>query len=699
MAALCRRRNRRGLRPGARVGGDGAQVRARAPSPPGRSGRAVTDEAAGSRDASVRRANERWATVLIDELARAGLRVVVVAPGSRSSPLVFAAARHPEIRTLVQLDERSAGFLALGVGKATGRPAAVITTSGTAVANLLPAVVEASQSEAPLLLLTADRPPRLRGTDANQAIDQPGIFGGYTRHAQELSPAGLDDRTLRHLRASAARAMSEAIGDPGGPVHLNLPFEKPLEPGRDGFDGSGGRADGPEAGPTSAPDPLAETGRARSDARPWTVTEPRRALPSEDALATLGAELERARRPLLIAGRLPHPESAGPALVSLARTLGVPLLADALSGARFEPRGGAIGGYDLALGSSALRERLRPDLVLRFGASPTSARLLAVLEELHEVPGVVVDGGGRWKDHLGAAGRMLHGDPTRVAQALETAWTRRATRPHSSAPGTAPTHDPASAHGSAPGAVATSGWLDAWRRVDLRVGELAEKGLHEHPCEGSVLAEVVRRVPEDEVLFVSSSMPIRDLDAFGLPSLRADRSRPLLVLGNRGASGIDGIVSTAIGAGVGRGRPVTAVVGDLALIHDMNGLVALQASRVRLTLVVINNDGGGIFHLLPVREMEPEFTRFFATPHGLEPGRVAALHGLRHRRVSLVTEATERRAGIADLRDALDEAHGGTTSTLIEVRTDREMNRRARTEVFDAVRHGLESGGRLDETA
>ncbi len=616
-----------------------------------------------SRDEGVRRANERWAAVLIDELARAGLRVVVVAPGSRSSPLVFAAARHPELRTLVQLDERSAGFLALGVGKATGRPAAVITTSGTAVANLLPAVVEASQSEAPLFLLTADRPPRLRGTDANQAIDQPGIFGGYTRHAQELSPAGIDDRTLRHLRASAARAMSEAIGDPGGPVHLNVPFEKPLEPG-----------------------PAGVTGRARPDARPWTVTEPRRALPSEDALATLGAELERARRPLLIAGRLPHPESAGPALVSLARTLGAPLLADALSGARFEPRGRAIGGYDLALGSSALRERLRPDLVLRFGASPTSARLLAFLEELHGVPGVVVDGGGRWKDHLSAASRMLHGDPARVARALEAARTR------ASVPGAVRGTD------TAP----PSSWLDEWMRVERRVGELADNGLHDHPCEGSVLAEVVRGAPEGEVLFVSSSMPIRDLDAFGLPSLRSGRSRPLLVLGNRGASGIDGIVSTAIGVGVGRGRSVTAVVGDLALIHDMNGLVALGESGVRLTLVVINNDGGGIFHLLPVREMEPEFSRFFATPHGLEPARIAALHGLRHRKVNLVgeaPEATDRREGIAGLRAALEEAHGGKESMMIEVRTDREMNRRARTAVFDAVRHGLEFGGGLDETA
>lgn len=613
-----------------------------------------------SLDDRIRRANRRWAEVLVDELAGAGLTHVVIAPGSRSTPLVYAAARHPAIETLVQLDERSAGFLALGIGKGSGRPAAVITTSGTAVANLLPAVVEAERSETPLLLLTADRPLRLRGVDANQAIRQEGIFGGFVRHMQELAPdPDGDPRRLRHLRSSAARAVSAALGDPAGPVHLNLAFEKPLEPDADGEERSGG-AD-------SSAEP--QTGRTRIRAR--------RALPEADEIEALAHDLAGARRPLLIAGRLPRSQETGPRIAELAHVLGVPLLADALSGARFAPGGGGFGGYDLALGAPGMPERLRPDCVIRFGASPTSAVLLEFLEGLRGLPITVVDGGAGWKDHQALATRMVFGDPARVARAVQESASELG-RPLS---------------GSAPG------WLDAWREVEGQVEEAVAGALEEEPCEGSVLAAVVGGIPSDELLFVSSSMPIRDLDAFGLPGLRDAGSGALAVLGNRGASGIDGIVSTAIGAGVGSRRHVTAVVGDLALLHDVNGLIALRESGVRLTLVVVNNDGGGIFHLLPVRAHEPEFTRYFATPHGLEPARVAALHGLAHHRIELRSAPSRPGARpLAALRSALSEAWTGDESRILEVRTDRDENRTRRALVRARVHDVLAELPGLDGT-
>ncbi len=587
------------------------------------------------------RENTVRARTLMNGLAAGGLRTVVLAPGSRSTPLVYAAARHPDIRILVQPDERSAAFLALGVGKSTGRPAGVITTSGTAVANLLPAVVESERSESPLLLLTADRPPRLRGADANQTIEQQGIFGRCLRLEVEVSPTPDPADTVDSVLEIAHRAMAAAVGTPAGPVHLNLPFEKPLEPVA-----------------IEAPPIASASGPGVQASHP---------LPTEAFLDELVATLASAERPLLVAGRLPRPWESGPALGALARRVGAPLFADPLSGARFlGPGSGVMGGYDVALGSARVRDALVPDLIVRFGASPTSGRLLAHLASLAGTPHMVIDGGIRPKDHQEIATAMIRGEPARVAHAL----VRRL----------------GSASGG--GAPPPSSWLAHWRRVEARVEQSLPGLLDTHPCEGTLVHEVVRTLPPEEILFISSSMPVRDLDAFGLPGLRgSDHGGPLLVLGNRGASGIDGILSTAIGAGVGRGRPVTAIVGDLALLHDMNGLLALAASGVRLTLVVVNNDGGGIFHLLPVRDHEPEFTPFVATPHGREPAKVAALHDLPFHRLDARLPTHSREAVTETLRAA--RRAGG--SVLVEIRTDREVNRKARETVLRAIAERLEA--------
>lgn len=656
-----------------------------------------------------RNRNELWARTLLDELARAGVREVVVAPGSRSTPLVLTAAADQRFRITVQVDERSAGFLALGVGKATGVPGAVITTSGTAAANLFPAVVEAAWSETPLLLLTADRPPRLRGADANQAIDQLHLFGRYTRLFQELSPAHVSEATLRHLRSVAVRAVAAAVGDPGGPVHLNFPFDKPLEP-------TPVPGDLPEGLGSGAP--LLVDGRPGG--APFTRIAPRRALPEPSGVEVLAERLRRAVRPLLVAGPVPRPWETGPALRRLA-ALGFPLLADPLSGARFGvPGGGGFPGargegetdpgsthhqpartfvmsglQDLVLRSPEVRRRLRPDMVLRFGASPTSAAVLSLLEESAGQAQVVVDSGDRWKDHQALATLALPWDPGRTAGALADLLGTRG-------------GDPADhqGRGEAPSGLDAEGrigWLREWERMEAIAGEVVA-GPGGHPAgffEGTVLREVAARIPEHAILFVSSSMPVRDLDAFG-----EARSSGPLVLGNRGASGIDGIVSTAIGASLGGRCPVVAVLGDLALIHDMNGLLAARAPGVRVLFVVIQNDGGGIFHHLPVREYDPPFTRLVATPHGRAVDRIARLHDLTHLRVEGRSgeaggeDPTEPDAGsgspsrgVEGLRAALDAGFarlaGGAESVLLEVRTDRSENERRQRDVAERVRSAL----------
>ena len=582
--------------------------------------------------------NHLWARALVDELARAGVREVVISPGSRSTPLVLAAAADSRLRSVVQVDERSAGFLALGVGKGTRRPAAVITTSGTAVANLLPAVVEAAWSDTPLLLLTADRPPHLRGADANQAIDQVHLFGRYVRMFEELAPGVISERTLRHLRGVGSRAVAAAVGDPAGPVHLNLPFAKPLEP---------------TPVPGDGPPELEEGGgmgmAGRGAGRPFTRIHPRRGAPDPEGLRGLGARLGAARRPLVVAGPVPRPGEVGPLIRRLAQERGVPVLADALSGARFGEGdvGHVLGGYDLFLRAPRFRSLARPDLIVRLGATPTSAVLAGYLEEHAGTDQVVVDGGGRWKDHLAVAGEYLAGDPALVLEAL-----------------------------AGDGESATPLWTRLWQGAEAAVRAALARELGGGTFfEGAAVARVAHRCPEGAVLFLSNSMPVRDLDAF-VPALPGAAS----VMGNRGASGIDGIVSTAAGVSLGASAHVVAVVGDLALIHDMNGLLALREEGIRVTLVVIQNDGGGIFHRLPIREHEPEFTRYFATPHGLEVSRIAELHGL----------PLARARDLEGLDRALDEAAGWESGGIVEVPTDRDGSLERSREVASRVERGVE---------
>ncbi len=585
--------------------------------------------------------NLLWAGVFLDELARAGVREVVLAPGYRSAPLVMAAAADERLRVFTHLDERSAAFFALGVGKRARRPAAVITTSGTAVANLFPAVVEASYSEAPLLLLTADRPHRLRGADANQAIDQLRIFGGHVRDFVEAAPAEVDAGALVHLRAVAARAVASALGHPAGPVHVNLPFAKPLAP----TPAAGEPPDG-----FAFAHPLAA--RGRSGGAPLTRIAVRRSAPAADRVAELAARVRAVRRGLIVAGPSPEPERDGPAAAALASATGYPLLADALSGARFGGSDGdlRVGGYDLFLKHAPTRAALRPELVVRVGASPTSASLLSLLEE---APGEqwVIDGGDRWKDHLNVATDYLRSDAAAFSDALCAQLA--------AAPGRADE-----------GAAATDAWLGLWRRAQRVATRALAASLEGELFEGAVCAQVVRLAPPGSTLFVSSSMPVRDLDAFGLPC-----RKHLVAYGNRGASGIDGILSSAAGAAAGGRGPVLAIVGDVAFIHDMNGLLSAR-DHAEVIFVLVNNDGGGIFHFLPVRNFEPAFTRHFATPHGLDFAHAASLYGLPHERVETRAQL------VSSLERGI--ARGG--SRIIEVRTDRELNRRRREAVYEAVR-------------
>jgi len=594
-----------------------------------------------------------WAGVFLDELARAGVRELVVAPGSRSTPLVLAGARDGRFRMHSIVDERSAGFFALGLGKASGVAAAVITTSGTAAANLFPAVIEASQGEVPLLVLTADRPHRLRDSDGNQAMDQLRLFGIFPRAFFEVAPPELEDSPLRHLRALAGRAVALAQGPPKGPVHLNFPFSKPLEPTPESSDL-----------PQELEEAHPQAAQGREVGRPFVRVVAPRLDPPEEEFHRLRHLLGETPRGVIVAGPVPNPLEVGPAVLALGAATGFPVLADPLSGARFAPAHGAqvVAGYDLFLRSPSARGVLDPELILRIGASPTSSAVLEWMTDSSDAHQIVVDEGHRFKDHLASAHEYLQASPAPLLERLAAELPRRG--------------DP------------------LWRELWDEAGRLTRQVLDSPPAgpllEGEILAAVVRELPAGAKLLVASSMPIRDLDAFASPGPELVR-----VFGNRGTSGIDGLVSTTLGIAAAGERPsgqegeasdlggqdasiqapTVGVLGDLAFFHDMNGLLALKELNPWMVFVVVNNDGGGIFHSLPVKDHEPHFTRFFATPHGLDFRKVAELYGLPHQRADSLEE----------FRSAFQGALGMGGPAIVEVRTQREGTHIRRSAVVEAV--------------
>jgi 2-succinyl-5-enolpyruvyl-6-hydroxy-3-cyclohexene-1-carboxylate synthase len=555
---------------------------------------------------------------LAGELHRLGLRDACISPGSRSTPIALALARHGGIRVHIHLDERSSAFFALGVARASDRPVALVCTSGTAVANWLPAVVEASMSGVPLLLLSADRPPALRGTGANQTIDQVGIFGGYVRWSLDAPLPAPGPDAGRTWRAMAAEAVERALGPQPGPVHLNLPFTEPLVP-------SGATVDlGPE--PPSGQD---------------TEDPPQAALsPSPDpALVDELAELIRVTgRGLVLAGGLSSAgaPAAASALVRLAKAAAWPLIAEPTSGARTGAQALATGA--LLLGDACFAARHVPDLLFQFGAVPTSRAALAAAASSGRL--VVVTAPGTEADPGRAAWMTVHCDPAVLVAALVERLAPRADQ----------------------------AWRRAWAEADRLAADAVAVWMEElgdELFEGRVARDLAAGLPDGATLFAGSSMPIRDLDSFMLPR------NGLRVVGNRGASGIDGSLSTALGLAAGvesdsggaPGARTFALIGDLAFLHDAGALFWAAGRGHDLVIVVINNNGGGIFDILDQWRL-PEQEALFSTPHGIDLAALTLAAGAGHR---LVTRAR-------DLAPALTAARAAGGVQVVEVRTDRRRN-------------------------
>jgi 2-succinyl-5-enolpyruvyl-6-hydroxy-3-cyclohexene-1-carboxylate synthase len=575
-------------------------------------------------------ANTALASAFAEELERGGLRHAVVSPGSRSTPLAVALWRAPGIEVTVIVDERSAGFFGLGAAQASGEPVALLCTSGTAAANYHPAVCEADESALPLLVLTADRPPELRGIGAGQTIDQVKLYGESVRWFCEVGTHLADDAGLLHYRSVACRALAKARGEVRpGPVHLNLPWREPLAPV-------------PVPGSVTATDPLALIGR---EDRPLTAVTHVDEEPTSFELDEIAAHIGNAISGVIVVGRQLDPELREP-LADLARAAGFPILADATSQLRLgrHDRSHVVATYDQLLRDEHFARSVAPELVLRFGEMPTSKPLRTWLE-VSGADQIVVDPSGGWNEPTRRAAAIVRAEPT----ALAAGWARRLAGQERGGPERWLQAE-AAARAAIDGALGPESGEAA--------GEITEPALHR---------ALGRAHADGELVYTASSMPIRDQEAF-VDCADTDVS----FLCNRGANGIDGLLSSGIGAAHAGNRPTTVITGDLGLLHDLGGLAALHDISAPVRIVVIDNGGGGIFHFLPQREaMEPaEFEALLGTPRGIDVAKAAALFDLPHRRLG----------SLADLPAALAAGTG-----LIEARTDRAANAESHRRVTAAV--------------
>lgn len=570
------------------------------------------------------RANRLWAHLIVEELVRCGVDFFCVSPGSRSTPLVAALSANPKAKPLVHFDERGSAFAALGYARATGRPAAWITTSGTAVANGFPAIVEASTDGVPMLCITADRPPELRQTGANQTIVQPNIFGDYARWSFDLPAPDLSVDPASVL-TTVDQAVYRARRAPKGPVHLNTMFREPF---------------------LNEPEVQGEVNYGldswNESEEPYTRYADTRPSVDVEEVRRLWEKLRLARHGLIIAGRL-ETKAQGDAVARLAEALGWPLLTDISSQLRLGNDRQRVAYYDALLTDGHFWEGHRPDAVVHFGGRPLSKRLEQALARAAPENYMVVRDNPFRLDPNHRVTQSVEADVVSFCAALSEAAEKNPGKP-------------------------LPGWSAVWLEASEKVGDLLDERLagKEELSEPSVARLISRHIPEGHGLVLASSMPIRDMDTFA-----AADGPAVPVAANRGASGIDGTVSTAAGFARGLGEPVTVIIGDLALLHDLNSLAMLRDLPV--VVVAINNDGGGIFSFLPVVRQEKIFEPYFGTPHGLDFKAAAGMFGLEYGQPDSAVEFVK----------AYQSACALQAPTLIEVKTNREENTALHRELLE----------------
>jgi len=588
--------------------------------------------------------NLLWAELFLDGFAAAGGREVVVSPGSRSAPLALAAARHADLDVRVVVDERAAGFFALGQARVTGRPTLAVCTSGSAGAHYFPAVIEADEADLPLLVVSADRPPELLDRQAAQTTRQAGFYDGHVRVALDLGAPDADARALAGVWRAGTMAFARSLDPRPGPVHVNAPFRKPLEPtAEDGDDRT-----------------LRDEGRHLRRGGERFLPPVRVANPT--AVAALAARCSAARRGVIVCGPGPLSQrDAVAALAALAGRLGFPVLAEAASQFRFADTvpPGLVGQLELLCPGEGLVAGDPPDFVLQVGRPLTSTAWGRWLEGGEAPPRWIVAAHG-WNDPSNNAAGVVLGDLGTTLANLAGALGE--------------------------GAGAATGWGERWREAEVAATravaeQLGEESARGELSESAVARGVVSTLPARGMLAVANSLAVREVDLACPPGLAR-----VAVLAARGVAGIDGSVAGAAGAASAAGLPVTALLGDLALLHDLGSLATLRHAKAPVVIVVLANDGGRLFELLPLAGGavdEATVRELFVAPQGVRFAGAAEMFGLAYHRVESASA----------LATALEAAHAAVGHTLIEAHIHGRPLRERRRELWERARGLLAGSG------
>ena len=561
-----------------------------------------------------------YIAAFVAELSKSGVKDVVISPGSRSTPMALVMAEHPELRIHVQVDERSASFFALGIAKASSKPVALLCTSGTAAANYYPAVIEASISRVPLIVLTADRPHELRDVGAPQAIDQIHLYGNNVKWFVEMAPPEKTDEMIRYARTFSARAAATASSYPAGPVHLNFPLREPLIP--------------------IINEGIFEVGERTSS---YVDIQTGHLSLSDELFEKIALDLASYHKGIIVCGQMDNSQFADE-VIAFAEKLKFPVLADPLSQLRSGEHDGQyiIDAYDAFLRNEDAKEALKPDLIIRFGAMPISKALTIFIKENRTARQIVVDSGGGWREPSMSVSEMLYCDETvfckKVGKTVET--------------------------------VKDAAYFEQWSEVNaLTKEEMAIVSKVEELSEGKLFHQLAEMLPEGATLFVGNSMPIRDLDSFFLFN-----NKKIKVMANRGANGIDGIVSTALGAAV-ISQPCYLVLGDLTFYHDLNGLLAAKLYNLNINILLINNNGGGIFSFLPQANEPKHFEKLFGTPLDLDFSHVVEMYKGKY-------DAIKDWADFSDVFIENQSIHG---LKVMEIQTMRDRNLKEHRDLWKSV--------------
>lgn len=547
-----------------------------------------------------------YLVAFIHGLQRANITDVVISPGSRSTPLALLFVENKQMDCYINIDERSAAFFALGLAKSSKKPVVLLCTSGTAAANYYPAIVEARLSRVPLIVLTADRPHELRDVGAPQTIDQIHLFANHVKWFQEMAIPENRSQLIRYATTSGIRAATESMKDAPGPVHLNFPFREPLIPNLTAVD--------------------------FDDEKSIDATHIGTLQLSTEQYELYAKKWKNITKGLIVCGQIDQNDLAQE-IISLSEALGFPILADPLSQLRSgHPAHTVIENYDAILKTEGIPDAFIPEFIIRMGGTPVSKPLALYLDKYSHIEQVMIDGGMGWRDPHHNLSEMIYCDETIFCKKMASIIDSKEK---------------------------DSNWLEQWRQMNV----IAQDVVHQHVetasfYEGSVVYSFLQTIPDGSTVFVGNSMPIRDIDTF-----MQQTDKQIKIMCNRGANGIDGVISTAIGAAI-HSKPLYLLIGDLSFYHDLNGLLVAKMHELDINIIVLNNNGGGIFSYLPQSKEKQHFETLYGTPTGLDFSHVIRMYEGTFTRVHDLPTFTEELV-------RLEESNG---IQVIEVPTERETN-------------------------